>query len=409
MSDPIRVLYVLNAMGGGASLGIYESLPTLRNHGIIPYAITPPGTEQQLQRIRPLFEDICVTPLRWWNLEHDVDLLRKTARRFGRWRRGINDSNDTKVIEQYIEDWDIDIVHTGTSLTLAGTHAAQSTNRPHVWHIKETIGSPNRVQFPMTDAELTHHISDTSACVVTMSEYIAGIFRDNDCRNITVLPDGVNLTPYQSGTTRNLREQLSLKSNQVLVGMVASLVSTWKRHEVFIRMAGLLAARYQGVHFLIIGAKPSANARWPYDLNRRYYESLERLAQEIVPEGRLTLLDFFPDPSDIMRSLDILVHTCDIEPFGRIAVEAMASGLPIVGPKTGGISETVIDGETGLLADPGSAQSFADNTAKLIDQPEFRQRLGENGRTYAQERYPIDLYSQRLNKLYRQVLTQGHC
>lgn len=401
MTEPIRVLYVLNAMGGGASLGIYESIPALRERGVIPYAVTPPGSDQQLQRIKPLFEDICITPLRWWNLEHDIDPLRKAARQFGRWRRGINDVNDVEVIGNAITNWDIDVVHSGTSLTLAGALVAKEKQVPHIWHIKETIGSPNRVQFPMPDAELIAYMSGLSTQVVAMTDYIAGIFRDHGCQNITVLPDGVNLSPYQTGTSRHLREKLNLTDGQLLVGMVASLVSTWKRHDVFIRMAGLMAAKYPDAHFLIIGTKPSASARFPYDVNRKYYEKLEHLAQQVVPAGRLTLLDHFPDPADIMRSLDVLVHTCDIEPFGRIAIEAMASGKPVVGAKTGGISETVVDGVTGLLAEPGSPQSFADATAKLLDSPELRQSLGAAGRTRAQQTYPVDLYAQQLIQLYR--------
>lgn len=404
MTQPIRVLYVLNAMGGGASLGIYESIPALREQGIIPYAISPPGSDQQRQRITSLFDGIRITPLRWWNLEHDIDPLRKAARQFGRWRRGISDTNDVEVIASCIANWEIDIVHSGTSLTVAGALAAQEKQVPHIWHIKETVGSPNRVQFPMSDAELVNYMSRMSSQIVAMSDYIAGIFRDHGCKNITVLPDGVNLTPYQTGTSRSLREKLNLTEDQLLVGMVASLTSTWKRHDVFIRMAGILAAAYPDAHFLIIGTKPSPKARFPYDVNRRYYENLEHLAQQTVPAGRLTLMDHFPDPSDIMRSLDVLVHTCDIEPFGRIAIEAMASGTPVVGPRTGGISETVIDSETGLLAEPGSPQSFADATAKLLDTPDLRQKLGDAGRLRARQKYPVNLYAQGLSRLYTSVL-----
>ncbi|MFL6229363.1 MAG: hypothetical protein ACJ741_11350, partial [Pyrinomonadaceae bacterium] len=63
----MRVLYVLNALGGGASLGTYEMLRGLPRERFEPYAIAPPGTAEQFARVRPLFADIRLSPLPHWN------------------------------------------------------------------------------------------------------------------------------------------------------------------------------------------------------------------------------------------------------------------------------------------------------------------------------------------------------
>ena len=55
---PIRVLYVLNAVGGGASLGIYEMVRSQTRNAFVSYAVMPPGSEGQLKRVRPLFEAV---------------------------------------------------------------------------------------------------------------------------------------------------------------------------------------------------------------------------------------------------------------------------------------------------------------------------------------------------------------
>ena len=276
-----------------------------------------------------------------------------------------------------IEQWDIDLVHSGTALVLAGALAAQQANVPNIWHVKETIGRKNRVQFPLPDDRLIAYMREFSAHVVVMSDYIGQIFRDTARIELTVLPDGVDLTPYDGGTSQNLRQHLGIDRDTVLVGMVAGMTSMWKRHDLFIRMAGLLAEKHTTAQFIIAGPKPSPKARWPYDLNRRYYESLERLASEVVPEGRIKFLGVLPNPTDIMRSLDVLVHPCDIEPFGRIAIEAMAAGTPVVGPNVGGISETVVDGETGILVAPGALDAFANATEQLIRDPSLRAKNGQ--------------------------------
>jgi glycosyltransferase involved in cell wall biosynthesis len=104
-----------------------------------------------------------------------------------------------------------------------------------------------------------------------------------------------------------------------------------------------------------------------------------------------------------MRSLDILVHPCDVEPFGRIAIEAMAAGTPVVGPKAGGISETVVDAETGLLVNPDPS-SFAEATQRLIRDRGLRQRMGRAGQAHVGRTYTVDRQVERLTNVYSEII-----
>jgi len=340
----------------------------------------------------------------WWNIQREAGYARRAAHLLGRWRRGITSLGNVAAITKAIDEWGIDIVHSGTALTRGGALAAFKRGLPHVWHIKESIGRENRVQFSLSDRELVKYIGSLSTRVVAMSEYVASIFRRHGCRNVTVVPDGVDMEPYVSHASCNLRASLGLAANQRLVGMVASLTSTWKRHEVFVRTVHFLTRELPEAQFVVIGAKPSPTARWPYDLPLRYYRAIVRLAGEYVPDGRLKFLDSVPDPPDIMHSLDVLVHCCEIEPFGRVAIEAMAAGTPVVGPKAGGVSETVIDGQTGLLVAPGDPAAFADAIKRLIKDDELRQRLGRAASVHVQRHYTVDRQIARLASIYTDVL-----
>jgi glycosyltransferase involved in cell wall biosynthesis len=374
-----------------------------------PYAIVPPGTPETLELVRPLFADMRLFRMPSWNTLPRMSIARRAAIVLGEWRRGITAGNHTRKILHTIRDWKIDLVHTGTSLNACGAEAALQAGIPHVWHIKECVGSGARVNFPLPDKELANYISRMSARVVVMSEYIARFFRRYDCRNLEVLPDGVDLVPYQSSNSRLLRGLLGLKEDQLLVGMVASLASTFKQHEVFIRMAGELAKANTRAHFVLLGPQSSAR-RWPHELPRRYYEGLVRLARECVPFGRITFLDTLADPGDVMRSLDVLVHPCSVEPFGRIAIESMAAGTPVVGSLTGGIAETITDGETGLLVKPKDPRAFAEATQLLLNSSDLRARMGRAGKFRAATRYSIELHVERQAALYEQVMSerQGH-
>ena len=406
ITPTMRVLYVLNALGGGASLGIYEFLRARKDSRLTAYAAVPPGNESLYQSIQPLFADTEMLSLSWWNIRKELGPLRRTAIKIGQLRHGSVLVSNVNALKACIERWHIDIVHTGTAMTLAGALAARDLTVPHVWHIKETIGSGNRVHFPMPDDELVAYMENLSSEIIVMSEYIGAIFREHGCTKLTVIPDGLDLAHYR-GKSRKLRGQLSVADDEILIGMVASLVSTWKRHEVFIKMAALIKRRYPNARFLLIGDKPSPNARWPNNTTLNYYEHLKQIAQSLNLGNRLIIADPSPDPPDIMRSLDILVHTCDIEPFGRIAIEAMAAGKAVVGPQTGGIAETVVDGTTGLLVPPNDAEAFAGAVERLIDDPDLRRRLGEAGRARVAAHYNVQSMLDRLEAVYSRV-TREH-
>lgn len=395
-------------MGGGASAGIYEFLHQFPKDKYRAYAIIPPDSEAKLKTIEPLFEDIHIRKLAWWNVRTNLDIGRRVMRRISAWRHGVTTSADKRVIAEYIDRWNIDLVHSGTAMTLSGALAANAKGIPHIWHIKEAIGSDYRVQFSMPDHELAAYMSSLSTYIVTMSDYIAEFFRAHNVKNLVVIPDGVDLNSIDDNQERRLRHLLDIDDDTLLVGMVASFVSKWKKQDVFIKMAGILAESHPDIHFLIIGGKPDLKARWPNDANKVYYLGLEALARELIPEGRITFKDHYPNPTDIMRSLDILVHPCDVEPFGRIAIEAMSVGTPVIGPTRGGISETVLHEQTGLLVNPDDPQAFAEAVVRLKTDDILYNALSKQGQRRVMGMYSVAQMIVELDCLYQDALNSAN-
>lgn len=396
----MKVLYVLNALGGGASAGIYESLSALRARGVAPYAVAPPSDEAALQRARRAFDDVRVFPIPWWNVQHDLDAARRFAQWIGRARRGMTHERAADQIVQAARAWQIDVIHSGTALTLAGAHAARRLHVPHIWHIKESIGNSNRVRFGMNDGEMVEFFSDQAAHIIAMSRYVAAVFRAHECQKITVIPDGVEPSVYQHGTSRTLRDRLNIGDGDVLIGMVAGLNSLWKQHDLFIAAARRAAQRDARLRFCIVGGKPTPRP-FPYDSAARY---ADRVLADAAPLGdRFTLVEFVPNPPDIMRSLDMLVHPCAVEPFGRIAIEAGAAGLAVIGVRAGGIAETVIDGETGVLVEPNDTDALADAMVRLARDADERRHLGAAARAHIGAGYTIETYAERVMAVYERA------
>lgn len=101
------------------------------------------------------------------------------------------------------------------------------------------------------------------------------------------------------------------------------------------------------------------------------------------------------------RSDIVIFPTVAQEALGRTAVEAMASGRPVVASRIGGLPFTVSDGATGLLCDPGNPDDLAWKLESLIDDPEARARMGRAGRRRFEEHYSWDVI---IEKHYRPLL-----
>ena len=91
--------------------------------------------------------------------------------------------------------------------------------------------------------------------------------------------------------------------------------------------------------------------------------------------------------------------THQAECFGVTIIEAMASGLPVVGTRSGAVVETVIDGETGILVDPGDVEKQADAFIFLSKNHEMRQKLGNAGKRRAAEYFSVDIEKKRLKAI----------
>ena len=88
-----------------------------------------------------------------------------------------------------------------------------------------------------------------------------------------------------------------------------------------------------------------------------------------------------------MKELDILVNCSRAESFGVVICEASATGLPVIATDVGGVRETLLDGQTGILVPKDDAEALADAMLKLASDPALRQRMGSAGRAFICQRY----------------------
>jgi glycosyltransferase involved in cell wall biosynthesis len=208
-----------------------------------------------------------------------------------------------------------------------------------------------------------------------------------------IIPSGVDLEPYrppEPAELRSLRGELGLSVNDVVVGFAGRL-ETVKGPDLFLRLAGEIAHRRPATRFLVIG-------------DGALREPLEERAEEMGLAGKVQWLGWREDLPRLLRAMDILALTSRNEGQGRILVEAMATGLPVVALRSGGVAEVVVEGETGLLAGPLQVVQAAEAVLSLADDPQLRRRLGEAGRHRARQLFSVSTMIARLEALYDALL-----
>jgi glycosyltransferase involved in cell wall biosynthesis len=116
--------------------------------------------------------------------------------------------------------------------------------------------------------------------------------------------------------------------------------------------------------------------------------------------GDAVLLPGRVEPSAWLARADVFAHTSRWEGFGIVLLEAMLAGLPVVAARASAVPEIVVDGETGVLVEPGDADGFARALGALLGDPERRRALGHAGRERALEEFSVARMTERTIAVY---------
>ena len=127
---------------------------------------------------------------------------------------------------------------------------------------------------------------------------------------------------------------------------------------------------------------------------------LEKLSHSLGIVSHVLFLGNRSDVPHVLRACDVFCHAAPFEPFGIVAIEAMAVGLPVVVPDSGGIRETVEHGVNGLLYPALNHQALGQIMATLTGEAALRESMGMAGSKIVKERFSVQRYVSDLYQTY---------
>ena len=210
---------------------------------------------------------------------------------------------------------------------------------------------------------------------------------------VTVIPLGVDLDRFRPSAKQEARASLGLRDERIIlfVGRIEPL----KGLDILINAAAMLESDVDCA-VLVVGGDETSLPQ---------VKELRDLARERGIEHRVAFVGAV-DHADLpayYNAADVCVVPSHYESFGLVAVEAMASGVPVVASRVGGLAGTVKDGETGYLIPWLCPEPFAERIDLLLENEPLRQNLGEAARE-AMGRYRWENVAASVLELYESLL-----
>ena len=262
-----------------------------------------------------------------------------------------------------------DLIHAHSGGRLARVAAARRATIPLISHLH---GIPESWTEHLDDVRWlkrrVRELSVGASELAVSSEWMEKLIAKGDPSvPVARLPYGVDTTRFSPSRreelSSNARARLGIPRDAVATGFAGRIVEQKDPRE-FLDIARHFADD-PAAWFVMLGDGP---------LRLEIEQAVRTLGLE-----RFLFVPATARPDDTMAAFDVTVLSSKWEPFGIVAIESLAFGIPVLAFDVGGIHEAVANGQDSILVPPGDSAAMKDAVARLIKDPDLRRRLGEQG------------------------------
>ena len=166
----------------------------------------------------------------------------------------------------------------------------------------------------------------------------------------------------------------------------------------FIEIAILLLQNKKNLKFYVVGPT----------IDQEYKNRLDEVISNAGYSNNIIFTGLQNNIPKILSQMDILVHNNINESFGRIYIEAMAAGIPVVTYNSETAKEILSNGKAGVLIPIGDKSKMVLAITELLNSSEKRIKIGKFGRTKVRDEYSVDKQFKKINNIYNKILTDKY-
>jgi len=286
------------------------------------------------------------------------------------------------------------LIYANTQKALVvGALASAISRRPLVFHLHDILSADH---FSATNRRIIVALANRAVLVIANSQasQTAFIAAGGRADITTVVYNGFKPENYKYSAAErsHLRQQLGI-DQQFVVGHFSRL-SPWKGQHILLEA---LARCPEHVMAILVGDALFGE--------QAYVEQLHQQIDRLGLQHRVRFLGFRSDVPQLMTLCDLVAHTSTApEPFGRVIVESMLCGTPIVAAAAGGVVELIEPGKTGWLAPPGDPLKLAEIIQQCHSQPEQAAAIAQKAQEDASQRFDLNTINRQISQLLDRVV-----
>ncbi|MEQ3661806.1 MAG: glycosyltransferase family 4 protein [Flavobacterium sp.] len=292
--------------------------------------------------------------------------------------------------------YQFDFIYSNTLAVLLGVAFAWKKNVKHIWHVHEIIESPTifkKMFINLLSLKSNTHIVYNSIATQQFWNLSPSI-----CEKNTVIWNGIELEYSKLNAVeiqKKREEKFNSVENEIIIALVGR-ISRWKGQMILLEAFNKIACDFSNVKLAIIGSPPPNQEIFLFNLENKITEY--QLNKKVV------LIPFQNNISEIWQSIDIaVVPSTEPEPFGMVAIEAMLAEKAVIGSNHGGLSEIIVDKETGFLITPNNVNELEEKLIELISNEALRNKMGQNGFKRVKDKFSVKSYVNSFQELFNKL------
>lgn len=379
----LKILFVAHSANwGGAENCLYSLLADLDREKFEPLVVLPSAGPLS-QRIQELGVRTTVADLQWCLASNADDWEHRIG-----WASGLK--RRATMLAELITREQVQLVFSNSLAVIDGAIAAALCGVPHVFQVLELLADDPGLHPPLNVAAFHQLVTALSDRIITVSSSVkTRIEADCGAGKVITIHTGLALpAEFQNGNHRSLEDQ---RPSVCFVGSLS------KRKGVLrlIEAAAKVLSAVPGAQFIVVG--PDGGVA----------EEAERALVEQGLSENFRMLGFREDTLAIIANSTLLVLPSLSDPLPLVVLEAMHLGKPVVATLSGGASEMVVDGLTGLLVPVNDSTALAAAIVQILEDLALAALMGEAARARAHTHFNRKKQTELVENLLVEVHAQG--
>ncbi len=381
---PTKVLFASHgAWLGGAERCLLPLATGLNRDRFHPVVVVPQGGPL-VERLEQAGIPVLKSPSRWWATHN-----RKTPAKSYLFHKDF--AQRVRQLGNLIERENADVVISNSFSFLEGAFAARLTGRPHIWNVLEIL-SKDPGLAPLMPRELVYSwLPQLTDRLVVVSQSVADEFKGFlPPELIQIIHTGIPKPTVPVAST-DVRTEFGFAPDSPVVQYVG-ILSERKGVRTLITAIPHVLETFPQAKFLFAGTDGGLKSFLVSEIDRLNLSASVKLLGQRNDIGRL------------VSESSLFVLPANADPLPVAVLEAMALGKPVVATRSGGCSEMVEQGKTGLLVEPQSPPELAQAIVSLLSNPGETRQMGERGLERFQQKFSLEQYVESFETLIDEIV-----